>query len=78
MPAYAPLPQEPHRPDCSNKQQPRTYTTLLLAALLAANVIVLALTAHTLRALYRELETRLEAVDTRALPHPDPLYGLMK
>ncbi|KAI0763051.1 hypothetical protein BD413DRAFT_584498 [Trametes elegans] len=78
MPAYAPLPQEPHRPDCDNKRQPRTPVALLLAALLAANVIALALAAHTLRALYRELETRLEAVDTRALPRPDPLYGLMK
>lgn len=51
-----------------------------VAVLLVANILVLAFAAATLRTLVRNLTLRLEAaaVDTRALPRPDTLFGLMR
>ena len=47
-----------------------------VAILLVANILVLAFAAATLRTLVSDLALRLEAVDTRALPRPDTLFGL--
>ncbi|KAI0676378.1 hypothetical protein C8Q78DRAFT_1073189 [Trametes maxima] len=46
--------------------------------LLAANVLVLVTSAIAFRAALPNLARRLEVTGTRALPRPDPLYGLMK
>ncbi|KAI0325172.1 hypothetical protein GY45DRAFT_1374955 [Cubamyces sp. BRFM 1775] len=49
-----------------------------VVVLLVVNALVLALAATTLRRFIRDLALRLEAVDTRDLPRPDTLFGLMK
>ncbi|KAH9899218.1 hypothetical protein C8Q73DRAFT_663003 [Cubamyces lactineus] len=51
-----------------------------VAILLVANTLVLAFAAATLRTLVSDLTLRLEAaaLDTRSLPRPDTLFGLMR
>ncbi|KAI0355994.1 hypothetical protein OH77DRAFT_1424287 [Trametes cingulata] len=51
--------------------------TLSVLLLFLINTVVLTSAAVTFITLHQDLETRLEAIDTRALPRPDPLYGLM-
>ncbi|CDO70560.1 hypothetical protein BN946_scf184579.g16 [Trametes cinnabarina] len=55
--------------------------TLAVLLVLYANIVFLIAAAWTAQDLLRDLAARLEATTathTRALPRPDPLYGLMK
>ncbi|KAL7277246.1 hypothetical protein ACG7TL_009099 [Trametes sanguinea] len=49
-----------------------------VALLFFTNVLTLCVAAWEMKSLIHDLAARLEAVDTRDLPRPDPLYGLMK
>ena len=43
---------------------------------LLANLLLLVYASSSFRAILGQLEEALDVVDTRALPRPDPLYGL--